>query len=147
MNWKHLISALPLLLCNSITAEECQISDVVSFAGELAQRYESKEMAKLDAKYNLYSFEVVSEHSLSEDGEHERKTVANFSALESWLKSNTTSGLPYRAIRKLEKCGEGLCLFDYFEGVSHSHLYLYSFEFSGTNKCAKLTRVNLYNGD
>jgi len=145
---KKLIAAVSLAMLSSVGYADCAITDIKQFAEMVATAHKQEALAAIDRKYfGKKPFEVVIENSLGEGDQFERTNVTSFTEAANWLKKRQSEGFPSPDIRKLVNCENGVCLFDFFEGINHNTLYLKEIHYNGTLKCAELKLIQFLDGN
>lgn len=118
-----LIMAFPLL-----ASGECSRKQHEKFSHALAVAHASGTLATLDKKYpGMSVMQILIEHSISEEQDGETIFVGyvqSFSELEKLLRSRQSEGFPEPQSRSLRRCANGVCSFDFLEGIQHNTLYL-----------------------
>jgi hypothetical protein len=157
MSWKSqtkttTTALLVLLTVISATASsKCKKQPVADFAKTLAQSFEGKTMAQLDATRSYSgTFRIVIEHSLADDDSPDLFVVRRFrslAAFEKWLKSREIEGLPGRNSMPLVGCARGVCKFQSDVGILHNNLYLKRVTYGIRNGCPYIKTIYLLDGD
>ena len=126
----------------------CPITDIKHFAEMIADAHKQNALETIDTKYlGTKPFEAIIENSLAEDEVFERTKATRFSEVANWLKKRQSEGFPQPDIRKLVNCDNGVCIFDFFEGIHHNTLYLEKIHYKGNLKCAELQSIQFLDGN
>ena len=117
----------------------------------MASAFESGRLATLDEKYPTQeSFEVYLEHSLAdEEGDVSISVtyVKSFAELNGFINSRRKDGLPGLGAGALRKCANGVCSYNFQNGISHNTLYLKELRYNDYLPCLNLQTVWLLDGD
>ena len=147
-------SIITLLLAIGATANAiggCLDVPHAVFARDLASAHASNALASLDKKYpELGPFQIFIEHSIGEgnDGTPIFVTgVQSFGALVELLASRQTEGFPTPKSRALRRCSNGVCSYDFNEGISHNTLYLKEVRYNDYVKCLEVEVIWFLDGD
>jgi hypothetical protein len=147
------LTSLTLILLFSLTvaAKPCKKQSITDFAKAIAQAYEQRKLADLDAERPYAAtFRIVIEHSLSGDdepGRFVRRTFTSFARFERWLKTREIEGLPARQAMPFKGCAKGACTFQSDVGILHNHLYLKRITYGMRNGCPYIKTIYLLDGD
>ena len=120
------------------------------FARDLAAAHAADKLATLDQKYpGLGGFQVYLEHSLGSDAEGDFVVfgVASFRELAQRLKARRVEDRPWPQSRPLRKCANGICSYNFYEGIDHGYLYLKEIRYNDYVGCLDVEAIWFLDGD
>lgn len=124
---------------------------MASIAKALARAYASDKLETLDARFPQQNpFLIIIEHSIGDDSEPDPiiKYVNSFSDVAKLLAKRRHAGLPAAAVKPLKKCANGLCHFDFYEGIGHNALYLKELRYDNEDsQCSGILYLWFIDGD
>jgi len=142
------VLAFYLLLTAFVSCEDVAPSQ---FAKDFAVAFESGRLKTLDKKYQVQGpFEVYLEHSLEGGGDDDVitvKYVKSFEELSNLVESLKENGASNLESRPLRKCSNGVCSYDFLNGIMHNTLYLKELRYNDYVQCFELETVWLLDGD
>ena len=145
------ILVLAFVLPASAKVTSTNKDTVQRLANELAKAFEAKDLGSLDAKKPYVGqVKIVIEHSLAGDDDKGRFVTRTFKTLkkaEQWLRSRATQDGPARETRKLQRCSNGVCRYNFSGGILHNHLYLKKFTYGSSGGRYYLKMIYLLDGD
>lgn len=111
--------------CLALAEAPCVIGSLEELMKRFAAAFAERKLEKLDRERPWVDpIQIVVEHSIQFATENDE--VSSLGAAEKWLrKREGEEGLPARASRPLKSCSKGLCVFDFFDGISHNTVYLH----------------------
>lgn len=129
----------------------CPKTPPAVFAKDLASAYASNTLPSLDNKYpDIRPLQIFIEHSLGEEENGATiyvTSVPSFLALAKLLQSRQTDGLPQPVSRALRKCSNGVCSYDFLNGIQHNTLYLKEIRYNDYVKCLAVETLWFLDGD
>lgn len=129
----------------------CKYETIGQLVKAVAESYEGKTLSSLDAqKPYLGKVRIVIEHSLADDNAKDRFVIKWFTSLakaEAWLKSREHEEMPGRATKPLAKCANGVCTYNFDDGIVHNTLYLKKITYGSSRGCPYLKTIYLLDGD
>lgn len=130
--------------------ESCVDVSRTQFAKDLAAAHAADQLETLDQKYpGLGGFRVYLEHSLASDTEGDFVVfgVASFRELAQRLKARRVEDRPWPRSRLLRKCANGICSFNFYEGIDHGYLYLKEIRYNDYVSCLDVEAIWFLDGD
>jgi hypothetical protein len=79
------------------------------------------------------SLTIQIKHSLRPDDHTENISFSSFAAAEKWLRKSRHGGMISRSVKPRQKCEQGVCSYDFSDGISHNHLYVKSIKYGYIN--------------
>jgi len=132
--------------------QKCKKQTLGAWAKTVAQSYEAKSLAKLDAQRPYAgTFRVVIEHSLAGDDDSDRFVRGRFSSFarfEQWLTRREIEGFPARQVMQtFVGCSRGSCKWEATYGILHNQLYFKRLTYGMRNGCPYVKSIYLLDGD
>lgn len=148
-------AALALILASlaysPVALSACAGATYETFAKDLASAYAANNLQALDKKYpQPGSLQILIEHSISEEKNGATffdAHVSSFQALAALLQARQTEGLPSPAVRPLRQCANGVCSFDFLQGIQHNTLYLKEIRYNDYSQCLAVETIWFLDGD
>lgn len=142
---------LAFLVFSPAALGACARTTYEVFARDLASAYAANNLQTLDKKYPVSgSLQILIEHSISEEKNGATffdTHVPSFQALAALLQARQTEGLPSPAVRPLRKCANGVCSFDFLNGIQHNTLYLKEIRYNDYSQCLAVETIWFLDGD
>lgn len=126
----NIVAVIVFIISISVPAASLSKKETIEqIVSALSEAYTAKALGKLDARRPYAGkVKIVIEHSLAEDDAQDRfesKVFASLAKGEQWLRSREREeGAPYRETRPLLRCKNGVCTYNFEDGILHNHLYL-----------------------
>jgi len=120
------------------------------FARDLAAAHAADKLATLDRKYSgLGGFQVYLEHSIGSDSEDDFLvfSVASFRELADRLQARRVEQRPWPQSRPLRQCGNGICSYQFLDGIQHGYLYLKEVRYNDYVGCLDVEALWFLDGD
>jgi hypothetical protein len=152
---KRLVAAAAVILFSlslPVQAESpCKKQTIEDLVKAVAEAYQAKTLGSLDAqKPYVGKLRIVIENSLAEDNAKDRFLIKWFSSLaqaETWLKSREHEELPGRVTKPLVRCANGVCTYNFDDGILHNTLYLKKITYGSRSGCPYIKTIYLLDGD
>ena len=130
---------------------KCKKQSIEDLVKAVAESYEEKSLGSLDVDRSYVGrVRIVIEHSLAGDNDPDRFEIRWFTTLakaESWLKSREHEEMPGRTAKPLVRCAQGVCTYNFDDGIFHNTLYLKKITYGVRSGCPYLKTIHLLDGD